>query len=125
MCGIAGIVDYEGRFGSAELLRIATRMRDTLTHRGPDDAGVWIDPTGVCALAHRRLSIFDLSEKGRQPPTSSRSIGMFCFTGKSPNRSRGPLRWVSLACSCSSALGCSKVSRASLAIFCDRGYKEN
>lgn len=82
MCGIAGIVDYEGRFGSAELLRIATRMRDTLTHRGPDDAGVWIDPTGICALAHRRLSILDLSEKGRQPMvTGDGQVGLV-FNGE-------------------------------------------
>ncbi len=38
-------------------------MRDTLTHRGPDDAGLWVE--GPVALGHRRLSIIDLSEAGR------------------------------------------------------------
>ncbi len=67
MCGIAGIVDTKGRLGRERLAEIATAMRDTLTHRGPDDAGTWVDPSGTCALAHRRLSILDLSERGRQP----------------------------------------------------------
>ena len=67
MCGIAGIVDTTGRYDRETLGRIATAMRDTLTHRGPDDAGTWVDPAGECALAHRRLSIVDLSEQGRQP----------------------------------------------------------
>jgi asparagine synthase (glutamine-hydrolysing) len=67
MCGIAGIVDTTGRYSPEELERLATTMRDTLVHRGPDDAGTWVDPTGTCALAHRRLSIVDLSELGRQP----------------------------------------------------------
>ncbi|RKY21771.1 MAG: asparagine synthase (glutamine-hydrolyzing) [Planctomycetota bacterium] len=67
MCGIAGIVDTTGRWSREQLEQIATTMRDTLVHRGPDDAGTWVDPTGTCALAHRRLSIVDLSEQGRQP----------------------------------------------------------
>ena len=41
------------------------RMRDVLTHRGPDDAGVLLRPS--VALGHRRLSIIDLSPAGRQP----------------------------------------------------------
>jgi len=67
MCGIAGIVDCGAGFGAQAIGRIATAMRDTLIHRGPDDAGTWVSPDGVCALAHRRLSILDLSPDGRQP----------------------------------------------------------
>lgn len=42
-------------------------MRDTLTHRGPDDAGIYLSPDNKSGLGHRRLSILDLSECGRQP----------------------------------------------------------
>jgi asparagine synthase (glutamine-hydrolysing) len=45
-------------------------MCDTLTHRGPDSSGVWIDEAAGIALGHRRLSILDLSEFGHQPMIS-------------------------------------------------------
>ena len=38
-----------------------------MTYRGPDDSGVWVSASGECTLAHRRLSVIDLSESGRQP----------------------------------------------------------
>ncbi len=46
-------------------------MRDALAHRGPDDVGLWIDPSAGIALAHRRLSILDLSPLGHQPMRSA------------------------------------------------------
>ena len=62
MCGIAGIFDTrEARHVDASLLE---RMNQSQFHRGPDDGGVHIEP-GV-GLAHRRLSIIDLSN-GHQP----------------------------------------------------------
>lgn len=62
MCGIAGIVDIRGqRDVSRELVQ---RMNDVQTHRGPDEQGTHFEP-GV-GLAHRRLSIIDLSS-GQQP----------------------------------------------------------
>lgn len=52
-------------------------MALTIQHRGPDDAGVWADPNiGLC-LAHRRLSILDLSAASHQPMVSSTNILMF------------------------------------------------
>jgi asparagine synthase (glutamine-hydrolysing) len=42
-------------------------MAATLAHRGPDDSGVWTSPDGAVALAHRRLSIIDLSPLGHNP----------------------------------------------------------
>jgi asparagine synthase (glutamine-hydrolysing) len=42
-------------------------MREALYHRGPDDAGIWLNQNGRVGLAHRRLAILDLSEAGRQP----------------------------------------------------------
>ena len=62
MCGICGIVDFSGKkIEQAGLLQ----MRESLTHRGPDDAGFYIGD--YIGLAHRRLSIIDLSPLGRQP----------------------------------------------------------
>jgi asparagine synthase (glutamine-hydrolysing) len=59
MCGIAGII---GRDASAE---VAAAMASRLAHRGPDGHGTWLG-AGV-ALAHRRLSILDLTAAGAQP----------------------------------------------------------
>lgn len=58
MCGIVGLV----RLGDEALAR---RMADVMAYRGPDDSGV--QSFGDCILAHRRLSILDLSEAGHQP----------------------------------------------------------
>ena len=41
MCGIAGLLDLHGRRSPEALGRLCVRMRDTMVHRGPDDAGVW------------------------------------------------------------------------------------
>jgi asparagine synthase (glutamine-hydrolysing) len=46
-------------------------MRDQLAHRGPDDAGLWLDPSGELGLGFRRLSIIDLSAAGHQPMLSA------------------------------------------------------
>ncbi len=62
MCGISGFVSSVGLPPDATARAIA--MRDTLYHRGPDDAGVWSDSHAI--LAHRRLSIVDVS-RGHQP----------------------------------------------------------
>ena len=60
MCGISG---YFGEF-DPELL---DRMNLAMAHRGPDDAGTWFDVSRGVGLAHRRLSIIDLSPRGHQP----------------------------------------------------------
>ena len=62
MCGICGVIDLNGR-GIDEKALID--MREALVHRGPDDAGLYVDE--YAGLGHRRLSIIDLSEAGRQP----------------------------------------------------------
>ena len=46
-------------------------MVSALQHRGPDDAGVWVDPAAGVALAHQRLAIVDLSMAGHQPMSSA------------------------------------------------------
>ena len=62
MCGIAGIVRFDGApVANADL----ARMIDAQRHRGPDGEGVWAD--GVVGLGHRRLAIIDLSSAAAQP----------------------------------------------------------
>jgi asparagine synthase (glutamine-hydrolysing) len=63
MCGICGIAIPTG-LNRAVDAAVLVRMRDSLTHRGPDDAGTYID--GQVGLGHRRLSIVDLTG-GHQP----------------------------------------------------------
>lgn len=53
-------------------------MMDTLQHRGPDDLGVWMDAEAGVALGHRRLSVIDLSDTGKQPMRSA--CGRFVLT---------------------------------------------
>ena len=45
-------------------------MAMAIVHRGPDDSGIWVDETAGIVLAHKRLSIIDLSPLGRQPMVS-------------------------------------------------------
>ncbi|HMU32527.1 MAG TPA: asparagine synthase (glutamine-hydrolyzing) [Pyrinomonadaceae bacterium] len=70
MCGINGIALREGRVDENRLIE----MRDVLEHRGPDDAGVYID--GNVGLAHRRLSIVDVTG-GIQPMKRGSSAIVF------------------------------------------------
>jgi len=64
MCGIAGIVDANRNEVSLERLR---KMTDSIAHRGPDGEGQCISNDGRVGLGHRRLSIIDLSNAGKQP----------------------------------------------------------
>ncbi len=66
MCGICGVWEYGAARGTVDR-DLVERMRDEMTHRGPDDAGAILFDEGRGALGFRRLSIIDLSEAGRQP----------------------------------------------------------
>ena len=55
-------------------------MIDAQAHRGPDAQGVWSDER--CALGHRRLSIIDLSDAGRQPMANSDGSVLITFNGE-------------------------------------------
>ena len=81
MCGIAGFVNWKGESEEA-LLRIAARMGSTLIHRGPDDSGNWADADAGVALAHRRLSIVDLSPLGHQPMFSVSGRYVIVYNGE-------------------------------------------
>ena len=82
MCGFAGIIDLDRRTGQESLLAVVARMADTLRHRGPDDAGVWVDAAAGVALGHRRLSILDLSPAGHQPMVSASGRRVIVFNGE-------------------------------------------
>jgi asparagine synthase (glutamine-hydrolysing) len=66
MCGINGFYSYSGRRVDDWELHLR-RMNDAIVHRGPDDSGVWADPDAGIYFGHQRLSILDLSARGRQP----------------------------------------------------------
>ncbi|MGB3478341.1 MAG: asparagine synthase (glutamine-hydrolyzing) [bacterium] len=75
MCGICGIysrkrnVDHE----------ILIRMRDTMIHRGPDGAGIYISKNRSVGFGHRRLKVIDLSDNATQPMTNEdRTIWLVC-----------------------------------------------
>lgn len=77
MCGICGIYDRNGGVPSADII---LRMMDTMLDRGPDDSGTYIAPH--IGLGHRRLSIIDLSESGRQPMTNEDNTVWLVFNGE-------------------------------------------
>ncbi|HMF59052.1 MAG TPA: hypothetical protein VK595_01690, partial [Vicinamibacterales bacterium] len=77
MCGIAGIV-ASGRLHADDRDRL-TRMRDVIAHRGPDDAGIFVDEQA--ALGHRRLSIVDVAA-GHQPLSNEDGNVWIAFNGE-------------------------------------------
>lgn len=77
MCGIAGMVSFDGL--PPDPAQAATRMRDVLTHRGPDEAGLYCDAHAV--LGHRRLSIVDL-RTGQQPLANEDGAVHVVFNGE-------------------------------------------
>jgi asparagine synthase (glutamine-hydrolysing) len=81
VCGITGIVEFDRAAGGVDE-KTLLRMRDTLVHRGPDDAGVYVSPDRRCGLAHRRLSILDLSPAGRQPMANEDGTILVTFNGE-------------------------------------------
>ncbi|MBT7753092.1 MAG: asparagine synthase (glutamine-hydrolyzing), partial [Gammaproteobacteria bacterium] len=65
-----------------EMEEVVSSMNSTLTHRGPDDKGLWIDNDEGIALGHRRLSILDLSTAGHQPMHSLSNRFTMVFNGE-------------------------------------------
>ena len=81
MCGIAGFIDYRG-IDASKADALGHRMAKAIIHRGPDDQGVWVDDSNGVVLAHRRLSIIDLSAKGHQPMSSANGRYVVVFNGE-------------------------------------------
>ena len=81
MCGIAGFLSPAGLDGQFATT-IVERMATALQHRGPDDAGVWIDADAGIVFGHQRLSILDLSPRGHQPMRSGDGRYVTTFNGE-------------------------------------------
>ena len=79
MCGIVGILAERSLDRDQTQTRL-TAMAMTLCHRGPDDFGEFIDER--IGLSHRRLSIIDLSEAGRQPMVSEDDRYVIAYNGE-------------------------------------------
>jgi asparagine synthase (glutamine-hydrolysing) len=82
MCGIAGFLELKRRPGTQELEAIAGAMAATLSHRGPDASGVFVDPEAGLGFGHTRLSIIDLSPAGAQPMTSASGRFVITYNGE-------------------------------------------
>ena len=78
MCGVSGIA-FSSRRACHVSEALLLRMRDVLRHRGPDDAGIFIE--GPVGLAHRRLSIVDLAT-GHQPMANEDGSLQVVFNGE-------------------------------------------
>ena len=100
MCGIVGALTFGST--SFDVRRdFVTRMLDTVAHRGPDGAGIWISADGRVGLGHRRLSILDLSQAASQPMCNEDGSLWISFNGEIYNHAeirnelqhRGGHRW--------------------------------
>jgi len=78
MCGINGIA-FSSRSGRVVSRSELVAMRDVITHRGPDDEGIFIDRN--VGLGHRRLSIVDVS-RGHQPMTNEDATVHIIYNGE-------------------------------------------
>jgi len=78
MCGIVGFCSCREKVNKAVL----TSMRDALTHRGPDDVGIYIDEENNVGLGHTRLSILDLSSLGHQPMSNENGSIWITYNGE-------------------------------------------
>lgn len=79
MCGIAGIINFNGSPVNKGAIK---RMTDVIAHRGPDGEGHWISENHNIAFGHRRLSIIDLSEGGAQPMHYANNRYTITFNGE-------------------------------------------
>lgn len=77
MCGIVGLINYDGLDVSFSSLK---RMTDAISHRGPDGEGHWYE--GGAGFGHRRLAIIDLSEEANQPMISSDQRYILTYNGE-------------------------------------------
>ncbi len=82
MCGICGKIRFDGHPVEENLIQAMCR---SLTYRGPDDEGIWIGADSAnpsIGLGHRRLSIIDLSEAGKQPISNEDDNLWLVFNGE-------------------------------------------
>lgn len=79
MCGIAGIWHLDNSVITKDKLK---RFTDSMTHRGPDASGYWMNEDESLGLGHRRLSILDLSVNGNQPMKYSSDRYRIVYNGE-------------------------------------------
>ena len=77
MCGILGYASYSYSVDKERLVKNI----DLLSHRGPDDSGIWESEDGMVMLFHRRLSIVDLDD-GHQPMMDTSGSLTIVFNGE-------------------------------------------
>ena len=87
MCGILGVFRTTGSSTHLDP-ELLTKMRDTMAHRGPDDAGLYISPQKEIGLGHRRLSIIDLSPLAVQPMLNHDASLAIVFNGEIYNHAQ-------------------------------------
>lgn len=80
MCGLAGYFRWSGESSVDHDQSILAKVGSSILHRGPDQGGTYVDQR--IALVHRRLSILDLSESGKQPMTSESGRYVIVFNGE-------------------------------------------
>jgi asparagine synthase (glutamine-hydrolysing) len=80
MCGFVGFLAAD--VSDVSTPSVIRAMADRLHHRGPDDAGVWVDADAGVALGFRRLAIVDLTEAGHQPMVSASGRYVVVFNGE-------------------------------------------
>jgi asparagine synthase (glutamine-hydrolysing) len=80
---VCGIVGFLSESPLTDDTRAAiSPMTASLSHRGPDASGVWVDEAMGVVLGHRRLSILDLSEAGQQPMVSASGRYVISYNGE-------------------------------------------
>ena len=77
MCGIVGLVNFDSKPVTTELLNV---MTSSVSHRGPDGNGTWCDSN--VGLGHSRLSIIDLSMNASQPFVSFDGRYIMSYNGE-------------------------------------------
>lgn len=82
MCGITGFIDPKISRNEEAQRAVISGMTASLTHRGPNSGGIWLDPKRGIALGHRRLSIVELSAAGAQPLLSDCGRHVLIFNGE-------------------------------------------
>lgn len=84
MCGLAGILSRQSELIDKHKL---IKMGNAISHRGPDDSGVWFDAEAGIGFSHRRLAIVDLSQAGHQPMQSASGRYVMSYNGEIYNHS--------------------------------------
>src|SRR2546430_17223742 len=81
MCGLVGALSFRDSAYRIEAPYLE-RMRETMSHRGPDGSGTWVAPDARVGLAFRRLKILDLSPLADQPMANEDGTIRLVFNGE-------------------------------------------